>query len=487
MFRKSICYVGACSLVLLTACGSDDDDNNDTSSSSSAITSSSSSQSNSVSSEVSSSSSSESSSSLAQTELSGLAAVGAAITNAVVTANCSDGTSFTTDVTTNSQGAFSGTVATGALPCALQVTGGNPSITLHSYTNSGGRVNITPFTDMVIANATNMNPEQWFINPDWTLIDNNLIAATGEIKTALIDAGFTLPTGEFLPFTDAFSIGDAWDLVLDELQLAIDASASIQSYAALLEFISQGSLTLIPPPAVSSSSSSASSVSSSSSSVSSSSSSSSSSVVVTGDASQCFNPELSAEGTHIISEYRATDGASGGVINFTYDQTIHGFTTFNGNQVRYAISDTVATGAAPSRSTTTSYFTVDESNSRSEAAGVEVEVTSPINSTTVTSNSPFMLTRYDLSAGQSHSQTYTSSTQVMGFDVNTTINFTRTFTGFEDITVPAGSYSACRFDIDQDGELTTRWVAVGSGIELKVVSGGDETVFVSGTLNGSSL
>ncbi|MDO3387522.1 hypothetical protein QWI17_16895 [Gilvimarinus sp. SDUM040013] len=483
MFRKSVYYIGACSLALLTACGSDDDGNNHTSSSSSAIASSSSS----VSSEISSSSSSESSSSLAQTELNGLAAVGAAITNAIVTANCADGTSFTTAVTTNSQGAFSGTVATGALPCALQVTGGTPSATLHSYTNNGGRVNITPFTDMVIANATNMNPEQWFINPDWTLIDNNLTAATGEIQVALIDAGFTLPTGEFLPFTDDFAIGDAWDIVLDALQLAIETSASIQSYPVLLEFISQGSLTLIPPPAVSSSSSSVSSVSSSSSSVSSPSSSSSSSVITTGDARQCFNPELSAEDTHIISEYRATDSASGGVINFTYDQTIHGLTTFNGNQVRYAVSDTVATGVAPSRSTTTSYFTVDESNSRSEAAGVEVEVTSPINSTTVTSNSPFMLTRYDLSAGQSHSQTYTSSTQVMGIDITTSINFTRTFTGFEDITVPAGSYSACRFDIDQDGELTTRWVAVGSGIELKVVSGGDETVFVSGTLNGTNL
>ncbi|HEY7884084.1 MAG TPA: hypothetical protein VIC08_03955 [Cellvibrionaceae bacterium] len=479
MLHKSFRYLGAGSLMLLAACGSDDNDNNHSSSS---VASTSSSSSVEASSSVSSSSSS-----IALTAMNGLAAVGAAISNATVTAKCADGSSFTTAVMTNNQGAFSGSVTTGALPCALKVSGGTPDVTLHSYTSSGGRVNITPFTDLVLANATNRLPQQWFTDPDWTVVTDHIDAATGELKTALEEAGYDLPDGDFLPFTESFAIGDEWDQVLDDLQLAIDSSTSIDSYAALIDLIRQGSLGTIPFVTGSNTSSSSSSSQPTSSSSSSSSSSVSSSASGGTQAQQCFNPELSREGTQVVSEYRATDGDSGSIINFSYDQTIFGSTSFNGATVRFAVSDTVATGAAPSQSTSTSYFTVNEAAARSEALGVEVVTSSPISTTVVTTNNPGRLSRYDLSIGESYSQTFTSTTQVMGFDVSTPISFTTTFVGIEDVTVPAGTYSACRFETDEGGQLTTHWFAVQTGVELKVVSGGDETIFIGGSINGVDL
>ena len=86
--------------------------------------------------------------------VSGTAAIGAAITDGTVTAVCSDGSSFTESVTTDANGNWSGEVADGAMPCALQVTGGNPPVTLHSYVAAPGTVNITPLTDLIMASAT---------------------------------------------------------------------------------------------------------------------------------------------------------------------------------------------------------------------------------------------------------------------------------------------------------------------------------------------
>ncbi|MBN2647610.1 MAG: hypothetical protein JXR44_07490, partial [Thiotrichales bacterium] len=69
-------------------------------------------------------------------DLNGTAAVGAPIVGGQVTAKCSDGSGFTTGVTTNANGTWSGQVGLGALPCALSVNDSNRNIVLKSFTAS---------------------------------------------------------------------------------------------------------------------------------------------------------------------------------------------------------------------------------------------------------------------------------------------------------------------------------------------------------------
>jgi hypothetical protein len=56
--------------------------------------------------------------------LKGTAAIGSPIVGATVTAKCSDNSGFINAIITQANGTWSGNVANGALPCALQVTGG---------------------------------------------------------------------------------------------------------------------------------------------------------------------------------------------------------------------------------------------------------------------------------------------------------------------------------------------------------------------------
>jgi hypothetical protein len=107
--------------------------------------------------------------------LSGRAAVGAPIANAPVAARCAQGEGFIETVTTDDSGGFEGQVETSSLPCALQVTGEGTAQRLHSYTDAPGTVNITPFTDLIIALTATITPTTWFDQEDRT-------TAVGELE-----------------------------------------------------------------------------------------------------------------------------------------------------------------------------------------------------------------------------------------------------------------------------------------------------------------
>jgi hypothetical protein len=216
------------------------------SSSSSSLASSVSSSSSSV---VSSASSSAASSSQPSVALTGVAAVGAPIVNGSVVAKCANGLGFTQAVTTNAQGSFSGNVAADALPCALQISNGSPNITLHSYAFTSGVVNITPLTDLIIANTSTLNPSVWFANNNWQILQSALTLAQTNLKNAMTTGSYTLPQGAFNPFNSVFAIGDIWDQLLDQLQAAIIANNNLGSYANLLTLVKDGNLSSFPPKA----------------------------------------------------------------------------------------------------------------------------------------------------------------------------------------------------------------------------------------------
>ena len=183
-----------------------------------------------------------SSSTTTSTTLEGTAATGAAISNEQITAKCADGSGFLSTVTTDSSGEWSGQVASGVLPCALQINSTALGSMIYSFAEASGTVNITPLTNMVVARAVSMSPEDWF-GGDSIVIDP---AAFNDAKTSLVDsltaAGFTLPSGDLV--TTDFDIGDDWDQVLDDLSASINGSSAFSNYAQLLTTFLEGNSVL---------------------------------------------------------------------------------------------------------------------------------------------------------------------------------------------------------------------------------------------------
>lgn len=430
-----------------------------------------------ASSEVGSSSlasSSAVSSSVANVNLSGTAAVGAPIVNASVTAKCVNGSGFTQTVTTNAQGVYTGSLPLDSFPCALQVSGGNPAVTLHSYALTSGTVNITPLTDLLVASASTQLPSAWFQGANWQIDSAQLQAAQNNLKTVLTNASYNLPAGNFDPFTISFQIGDVWDQLLDQLQAAIQASSTLSTYIDLLNLVKDGNFNSIPPKTSGGGSGS-------------------------GNASACYNADLTAQGSRVVLNYKTTDGQTGAVLNSSSDTEIKGSATFNGKSAIESVSTTVATGDVPSTSVTKSYLKVDNSAKRFNYYGSVVETSAPIASTSTLTINPERIERFDLAAGESYTQTYSlsSTVQVMGFPVTVTGEHENliTFKGIESVTVPAGTFDACRFEnthkTTTSGTTTTvtyiNWISVNSGASVKTEADGDITVLVSGTINGNTI
>lgn len=156
--------------------------------------------------------------------LTGLAATGAGIANGAVTARCASGPDLIDK--TDGNGVFTLDLGTGrTLPCMLKVSGGTPAVTLYSYAQAAGRVNITPATDLVVARALGADPDTQFSTfsvANGTTIETNLAAAKTYANaqlSAVAGAGF----GKDI-LTGAFAIGDADDKVLDIFGAALVAA-----------------------------------------------------------------------------------------------------------------------------------------------------------------------------------------------------------------------------------------------------------------------
>lgn len=92
---------------------------------------------------------------------------------------------------------------------------------------------------------------------------------------------------------------------------------------------------------------------------------------------------------------------------------------------------------------------------------------------------PYVDQLYAMTVGQTLTQTeagtLTSSTSSNGGSPTTgsapfSFGYTKTFAGVESVTLPAGTYSACRFDwVPAPGALNHTWYLVGTGIVIKEV------------------
>jgi len=151
--------------------------------------------------------------------LQGLAATGAAIADADVTARCVAGDPLTGK--TGSDGKFLLTLsADHTAPCMLEVVNGTSR--LYSFATEAGRVNITPATDLVVANALKIDPAgvfAGFTQQTATTIRTGLGAAITYVKSQLKAVTGTDYASD--PLTGELVVGDANDKLLDALGSAL--------------------------------------------------------------------------------------------------------------------------------------------------------------------------------------------------------------------------------------------------------------------------
>jgi len=182
------------------------------------------------------------------TSVSGTAAVGSPIINAVIDLRC-NGYSKNAAATTDAQGNWSANVQTANLPCATRLTGGTVNAatntqTLYSITTGTGAnvvVNITPLTDLILAKAVNSSAgnslDSWFTGVFFSASLNDAVAKLAASIQSVLDEltakGYTLPSGTdpFNPFSTSFTAAtnNIYDQLLEQIGRAIAASSS-QTY-----------------------------------------------------------------------------------------------------------------------------------------------------------------------------------------------------------------------------------------------------------------
>ena len=162
----------------------------------------------------------------AASTLGGTAAVGAPIVGGAVSVSCASGSAMST--TTGNTGAWQVTTAGQTLPCAVQVSGGtvagSPNSTAyHSIAINFGTLNITPLTDLVIANLAGKSPSAWFTGLTGASLQSTQSAALStaleNVKTAL---GLTTALKGANPLTASFQAtkGNVIDDILEAMAAA---------------------------------------------------------------------------------------------------------------------------------------------------------------------------------------------------------------------------------------------------------------------------
>ena len=155
--------------------------------------------------------------------LTGTAATGAAIAGGSVTANCTMGTA---SGSTAIDGSFTLTLDKGQVaPCLLRVTKAAAppaaAVELYGFAAAAGRVNITTLTDTALTRALAASPADVFATFDAAraaAINSALPAAISYVQAQFTASN--LGTAPANLMTASFTIGDAYDKLLDNMTVA---------------------------------------------------------------------------------------------------------------------------------------------------------------------------------------------------------------------------------------------------------------------------
>lgn len=179
------------------------------------------------------------------TSLSGTAAVGAPIAGGTVQVRCS-GSSAVLEAVTGANGSWLVDTTGQALPCAVRVTGGSLASgqALHSVALSFDTTNITPLTDLIVANATGKLPAAWWGTGGPSDVGSLAAAQVDKALAGLRSALGLAALQTFDPRTEAFNAApkDKVDDVLEALQQALINLG--MDYAALVSAASNTTFTL---------------------------------------------------------------------------------------------------------------------------------------------------------------------------------------------------------------------------------------------------
>jgi hypothetical protein len=171
---------------------------------------------------------------VAALKVTGTAASGAAIAGATVEAKCNGGNG---SATTAADGTYSVTLATGvSLPCVLKVTvTGGDLYSAAAGTGSSATANITPFTQLIVADLGGKDPAAYFTgfgaSDISALTSTALGAAAAQVATVLKNNGIDtsalgdLITGNLVA-ANGTTTGNAYDQALDTLNSKLTTSGS---------------------------------------------------------------------------------------------------------------------------------------------------------------------------------------------------------------------------------------------------------------------
>ena len=227
-------------------------------------------------------------------------------------------------------------------------------------------------------------------------------------------------------------------------------------------------------------------------------------VPTAGAASECFNAAFSTVGTTWNLDYQVS-GALTGTSNSV--NVVKPRTTFNGVANLLEIESTITTRyTAPALQAAVGAVTVTNSvfedivgtdfiyygSRQSASAGGFTIATTNVNNPAVRDS------QYSLGVGQSLTLTQNTVTSISGTpiavpDVTTTTTYTITYDGQESITVPAGTFTACKFRRTDSNGTSTNWMAKGSGAPVRSLSADGNGVqavlelLASSRVNGSPI
>ncbi len=176
--------------------------------------------------------------------------------------------------------------------------------------------------------------------------------------------------------------------------------------------------------------------------------------------------------------------------------TVSGPVNYQGRSVMQLHERVTQSGPLDSVQELTSYNLVDIPALRVRTIGLDQRSISPVEQEAEATLSPAFLQRFDLKVGDSYTTSYTLQLTFpdnSAPDIVQNISTEFIYEGVETITIPAGTFQACRvrrFD-DIDGQVSEsyNWIGQGNGV-LLLESDAEfrfEAAVMSGTVNGQPL
>lgn len=208
-----------------------------------------------------------------------------------------------------------------------------------------------------------------------------------------------------------------------------------------------------------------------------------------GASNGCFDAAIfDTPGTQLTVTYAYTGGLIG---TQTVDATVGQLVPFNGYQARETVSTTTSSMQGGFSITAKVYTTHNASVVTHYGMTTEESTMAPAMRTVY--NPPYEDRTWVLALGESYTATQnTTYTYLVNGAENTSSyssSYTTKYLGVEPVTVGAGSYEACKFELTSGptSPVTLNWYIRGKGIHVKSVTGDQVMEATSVALNGAPI